>query len=287
VACRPDEIRRLAQVSAPGATPIDDWEAANPFLQDIAETSSSLLVPDTDAYAALAPLARTGGIRFFAGVPVLVDRTAIGALALFDARSQPFSGDDLALLEHVGQLGGAWLLAQAEGAAEIAPELLLDEAGHLNPTSFEAFLSTELHLAGQTGAAFALAIADFKIRLEDVPTRRSEGDGVRLAIGRLGPQRLAVFKRNESIDRATDVLDSVLDVGDGSPLARAAVLALEPKVVPLVDGRVALNIAERGMLAVREQGGTIRLRLTLQHPSARARAVTPAAPIAPSVDPSE
>jgi hypothetical protein len=62
------------------------------------------------------------------------------------------------------------------------------------------------------------------------------------------------------------------------------VLALEQKVVPLVDGREALNIVERGMLSGREQGGTIRLRLTLQHPSARARAVTA---VAPSIDPSE
>jgi CheY-like chemotaxis protein len=259
------DLRVLAEVTARGAHPIPDHAAARPFLQDVAETGSSLLIPDTEAYAALAALARKGGIRFFAGVPVLVGGTAVAALALLDTRPQLFNGSDLGLLEHVGRLVGTRLGHAGTETAAVG-EPLLDEAWRLSRTSFETFLSAELRLAGQTGGAFALGVAEFGAPLPLQPPSRADGEGVRLAVGRLGPQRIAVFKRDESVERATAVLDAVIGPGhDGPPLQRAAVLSLSSPAVALVNERVALDLAENGVVTSPGGGATTRLRLTVQH----------------------
>jgi GAF domain-containing protein len=269
VAC-PDAVRILGEASASSRPPIGELSAANPFFRDIAETSSSLLIADTEAYGALAPLATTGGIRFFAGVPVIVDGTSVGALAILDDHPQLFAAEDLSLLEHVGRRVGARLHAIAEGRPERVPEPLLDEAGRLSRTSFETVLAIEIRLAGEAGAAIAIGVADFAGPLGP-SARRAQGGGARFAVGRLGPQRLAMFKRDESLERARAVLDAALAPADDEPaLERAAVLALEAGAVSLVSGRLALDLVERGVAGTLDPGATTRVALTVQPTGAAA-----------------
>jgi two-component system phosphate regulon response regulator PhoB len=272
----PDAIERLAEARGPDAG-IVTARAAEPFLRDIAETRSSLLVGDADGCVpAFTSLAHTGAIRFFAGVPyVAADGTAIGALALLDTAPHAFAAGDLRLLEHVGRTGSDGINSALTGRLVRPPDTFVDEDGILSGRSFKTFFTAELDLAVHCGAGVALGIA----ALDGSPRWRPHGQPcgearVRLGVGRLAADRLGYFKRDPSVNRAAAVLGAALDAhADGNTHASAAVLTLGPDAVALVDARMALELTESAAAEAGRRGGILHLALSVEHgrPSVEAR----------------
>lgn len=159
---------------------------------EVVETGSSLLLPDA-ALRPFAPVSRAlGGIRFFAGVPLMADHaTAIGVLRLFDRRTHRVDADDLGALQLFGRRGADNLLHAAARGGGLVPY----GRGMVMRDLFTDLLDAELRILDQRGGSMELAIIDGCPReaVAAAVTRATSPE--RLIGGVLSPTRTTVLKR--------------------------------------------------------------------------------------------
>lgn len=155
----------LASSSTPKfATGIDASELS-PFVTDIVETGSSVVLP-TGASRWCSQANGADIIDFFVGIPYLLDRAAVGALCLIDNEPHSFGAGALGILEYMTGRGASVF----RGGARI-----VDPSGLLEREAFAAVLGGGTSMAAE--ARYAIGLATFQVATlpTTVPWRVSSG----------------------------------------------------------------------------------------------------------------
>lgn len=204
-----------------------DFGRAVPEAYEVLETGSSLLLPDASAHPFGAVSSALGGIRFFAGAPMLVDGGGpVGVVCLFDAASRPIDGEDLAALQLFGRRGSEVLATFAHsGDAERA---IRYGHGVVVGDVFAELLDAELRLLARAGGSMELAVIETS-DLERVSKLLARSRSrQRLLAGGLPHGRIGLFKRAPD-HSAGDTVAIIIDE------LRASGVLREAGIVDLVD----------------------------------------------------
>src|SRR5262249_12593658 len=150
-----------------------------------------------------------GGIRFFAGVPLVMDEGAVvGVICLFDPSIRRFEVDELAVLAIMARRGSEVLERFADGA--VAARLVRPREGVVAPAVFEELLDAELRILDRQGGSMELAVVDVDDIAEVSAAITRAPHRERLIAGTLGGGRATLFKRARDSD-ARSALAAVLD----------------------------------------------------------------------------
>jgi DNA-binding response OmpR family regulator len=164
----------------------------------VAETRSSLVVPDVTVHPCFRPPSHDGhSVRFVVAVPVSVNNasTVVGVLALSDARPRRFEAEDLAIVEEFGRRSSLLLGVDEERAVSAG---ISEDAEVLTGRTFQRLLALELRLAHRMARPLQLTLVQVDPITEvDVVAREvvAAVHWPRAAVGRVAPERLGLFVR--------------------------------------------------------------------------------------------
>ncbi len=236
--------------------------------RDIMESGSSLVMTDTAAPRSLSLGASSNGLSFFAGVPlVAMSGERFGVLCLASARPHAFDADDLAILEHLGR--------RVSARYGCGPALLsgpvFSARGLLSAESFAELLGIELRSARAHGDAVSVAVLGLGAPGGDEARAIFESVGaLRLAVGALSPDRLAISKRAASVGRAQGAIEQALQAVQATrPMRGAGVLSVAASG-PLLTQHEGLRFASDALArsVTSQRGGAVRFVLQSE-PSGR------------------
>jgi CheY-like chemotaxis protein len=243
-----DDRLRVAAVSDPTwLAPGIDLAEVFPPARAVLETGSSLVLPDALIHPSFAAVCReVDGIRYFVGVPVLIEKAPIGVLCAVADHPMDVQPEDLTLVQLFGELGSA-VLSRRVGRVDPEPPSR-QGPGIAVRSIFEEMLDAELRLLDHHGGSIEVAVLDLADLGVAREALRSAAAGERLFGGALNDRRIAIYKRGrdgEARRHLGVVLDSlraraevravgVIDLAggglhpfDASDLVRLAELALD------------------------------------------------------------
>lgn len=252
--------RKLSVLAATddAALPIGfDLGHALPQAYEVLETGSSLLLPDASAHPYAAVARALGGIRFFAGVPLIMDGgTPVGVICVFDPGPRRIDTEELAALQLFGRRGSDILVRFA--ALGDATRLIRHGEGVVVNEVFEQLLDAELRILARKGGAMELAVVDVSDvnSVSAAITRAPHRE--RLMAGALGSARVAVYKR--SLDgSATAQLAALLDeLRKDNVVCEVGVVDVLGSGVRGLDARDLVYIASTALDRSIEHGGELR-----------------------------
>lgn len=232
---------------------------------EILESSSSLVLADASTHACFSsgPY-RLEGVGFFAGVPLMAqDGIPIGVVCVLDQLPRRTSAEDLLILEQFGRQGSQLLRLLATGRPESELPGRLGPGMLLRP-SLEVLLDAELRLLRHSGGSMELAVVEM-----DDPQQMREAvvnasNRERLAAGELGPNRVAVYKRDAADGAPGQIRTLLTGLGATTRLRGVGAAAIAGSHLPAIVGQDLLHLAELELeQALQTDGG--KERLVLQH----------------------
>jgi hypothetical protein len=171
----------------------------------------------------------------FIGVPVLVDKAAIGVLCVLSSKPMNLEPEDLFLVRMFSDLCASILGAWANGQTVEAPAA---GASVVDRASFTHMLEAELRLLDRRGGSMELAI----VKLTDAQALGAALAGApapdRLLAGMLGADEAAVYKRSGD--------------GDARQLLAQTLQLLRMRSDRDATGVVDLSVAGFGPLTARD-----------------------------------
>jgi len=239
-----------------------------PFCRDVLETASSIVLPDAAAFTHVPPKAKALPLRAFGAVPLTWSNgVAFGAIAVFGDRPGGLDGDDLAVLEVLGQRASAAVRGES-----MVP--FFDSAGVLNKESFAELLGIELRRARRCSSFLELAAVVVGRRRRDtswVEAISRVTAGRRRALTSLGPDELGIYAvAQDRFLAAREIASSLGDLRGLLGIRGAGVVALAGGEVPSFGEQALLNVAE--VLAARAQRGEIERVVLRAEPWRESRA---------------
>lgn len=227
--------------------------------RDILETGSSLVISDASAPRSLSFAA--SGPSFFAGVPlVAVTGERFGVLCFASAQPHAFDADDLAILEHIASR----VSARYGGAVPLLSGPVFSAPGLFSADSFAELLGIELRSARAHGDAVSVGVLALETAGSDEARAVLDSVGaLRLTVGALARDRLAISKRAASVQRAAGSIEQAVQAVQAvRPVHGVGVLSVAASGPHLTqhDGlRFALDALGRSMAT--QRGGTVRFLL--------------------------
>jgi CheY-like chemotaxis protein len=213
---------------------------------DILETASALLVPDLQSLG--AEVRDPGGrlLRFFAGVPLLIDSVGVGALCFVDQAPHPFGAGDYSLLEAFARRGSAVMSNRETEAPR-----LWTSSGVMSRDGLAMVLGAELSRMGTT--PLSLSLVAFVGRPPTLPLPE------RTALAQLGDRRFALLVTRPGVDDAQHVLsDFLAAVARAGDFGGAGLVRIEEGGESLFDVRSILAAADHLLdSAVQAAPGTV------------------------------
>jgi hypothetical protein len=208
--------RRLRVICERESTVLDASAALPAAIAEIVATGSTLILAD----AALHPSFSTDvdslpGVRSFVGVPV-VTRTGVvaGALCFGRRHVDPFPAEDVLLLEISGRRVA--LLVERVDVGEADPYRgigLIALPRAVDREILEVALDMELRTAARRHDAVEVAVVDLgdEFAEKEADAIHAAVDPRRMALGVLGPRRIALFKRGATEAEASRAIGTAIE----------------------------------------------------------------------------
>jgi GAF domain-containing protein len=249
------------------------------YATDIIETGSTLLLPDASSHPSFASQPEVArGARFFAGVPVLAEGVAIGAICFVDRQGRSFAAEELLLFEHLGRRCSVGLQRMA-ARRPVYRYSMAAIPGLVREDSFVLLLGVELLL----GQRYAEAVEVALVELADTRSIASATEVLRgilphnrMAIAANGPSRLTVLKRGADAQEVAQQLSAALDSLRSDLLAVGRVAIEAAGIAPLAQEVLLMASRALGRAALTGDGGTERIAVRLE--TARGTDLTKRAP---------
>jgi len=225
--------------------------------RDVMETGSALLVPDLASLGASVSDAGGAMLRFFACVPLLSGRVAIGTFCFVDSAPRHFGADGYSVLEMFGRRG-----SQLLSGGESQTEELWSPSGLLSREGLCVLLSAELsRLSSET---LSLGVFAFDGRAPAWPAEE------RTAIAELAEGRFAALVARASDGEARrSVIDFVAAFARSDGFVSGGLVSIEDCTAWSFQPRRILLAAEALLeRALRDRPGTIERIVIRREPLA-------------------
>jgi CheY-like chemotaxis protein len=254
---RNERMTVLAATPQTGLAPGFDLGEVLPQAFEVLQTGSALLLADASEHPFTTVSRALGGVRFFAGVPLVMNGGApVGVVCLFDPSIRRVDVDELAVLSLMARRGSDVLVRFAELGD--ATTLVRPGEGVVAPELFEDLLDAEMRILDRKGGSMELAVVDVDDMREVSAAIVRAPQRERLIAGSLGGGRVTLFKRAADSD-ARSALAAVLDD------LRASKTAREVGVVDVVgsgarglSARDLVHVASVALDRAIERGGDVR-----------------------------
>jgi CheY-like chemotaxis protein len=241
-----------------------DAASARPELQSILESGATLVINDVARHPSFAQMGDTlPDIRFFAGVPLIVDgHTPVGVACLADRQPRSFTLEDLQLLQQFARRG-ALFVEMVGGRQQGGPVPGRFGPGVLAGDMFGQLVELELRLLEAQGGSIALAalerldVAEVSAALARAPNRE------RLVAGVLAGH-VAIVARSPDAD-AGDRVDAVVsDLLRGATATAAGITALSGAELPAFTGQDLMRLSRLALeRALSDGGGAAHIALAV------------------------
>jgi len=234
-------------------------------VNEVIETGATLVLADASTHPCFAKYGQLAhGVRFFAGVPLLVDGVAIGTVCIFDRQKRVFEAEETLLLEHLGRFSTR-ALQRAAAQRPVEPYSMAAIPGAVREETFRLLLGVELRLGQRHADSVEVVLAELAVGVNishAVDVVRRFVTHSRLAVAALGPSRLAILKRAKDGQDLARQISAAIDALQEDLLAAGCVAVDGTGIAPL--GQEVLLLAERGLGRARARDG--RVERILVHP---------------------